>query len=428
MPSRVPADALVELGGSVRRQDGRPVEGAAVALLKEPDPLEVWTFVASAGLACLTDRAGRTAVGVEEMCRDARIETTGAEARFLFRLKGRDTQGPMGTASTMELSTGLTAGGVEAEGPAVTLRFRVQRTPIDLALRFWEPKVEAATDGRRAFVEWTRPTAETLLPGVRPADLHASVRFERAAGEIVWDFRRAEAPLRFDPRLLEDARGTLAVYAAATGIDHEAIADETDLMLRSARLRFAGPAGAPVSRGRPCFVLDAAGRPVELTPCRLTDGDFRAEYEPRTGPACKAGCTPEPRHASTFIDLGSDRTISLVVVRGCDDCTVQASADARRWHTIGIGSDEDAALAPRVPPRARYLRVSAGLGVETLREISVWDSSARVPAGTLLVAGVTERDGGERDGRRATLLILAGVGLGLLALALGALVLRHRAR
>lgn len=88
------------------------------------------------------------------------------------------------------------------------------------------------------------------------------VAIEDNAGQPVWSFDSRRPEVTYDPRILEDTAGTLAVSTR-----HGATAEGTTVRIlrRSALVQYRSTAGPPVSRGRPC-----AG----ATPCPLTDGDF----------------------------------------------------------------------------------------------------------------------------------------------------------
>ena len=92
--------------GTLLDESGAPRPGVRAVLVKEADlgellvgfPLAVGTL----GLVCLADQA-------PAVCSKARRSTTGADGTFAFDLRGRDTQGMLGTASTFHLSARTTS-------------------------------------------------------------------------------------------------------------------------------------------------------------------------------------------------------------------------------------------------------------------------------------------------------------------------------
>jgi hypothetical protein len=177
------------------------------------------------------------------VCRGRRVQrtTTTADGTYSFQLTGRDTQDFFGTASSFSVSA-------EAGGAAVTAGFKVQTENLRLPdLRTWEPRVTFGA-GR---IQWD----------VRDGAAVYQVTMEDNAGQPVWSFATRTAEVAFDPRILEDTAGTLAV-----SVRDRTTAEGTTvgILRRSGRVEYRSTAGTPVSRGRPCGV----------SPCPLTDGDF----------------------------------------------------------------------------------------------------------------------------------------------------------
>lgn len=374
--SEVNRDARIDIGGTVRRQNGAAAAGLRVALTRQADAGEVFTVFATLGLACIDAHT--------DVCLGARVTRTGPDGRFVYVLKGRDTQGFAGQASTMVLTTGIGPRAEEATGPITTYRFQVQTEKLALPVGFWEPKLEGATGSFGARVTWTAVPGRVLPPGLGGAGRAYSVAFARGS-ETVWRVDKARSGVAFDVRVLEDSTGTGAVVAE---LDGEKVGDELgrkiDVVLRSGARAYESPADAPPSRGRACFVPDAKGRLVTQSPCRLTDGEFSEEFRPALCGG-ETGCM-EPAHTSAVIDLGSRRSLSLVVVRGCADrCTIETSRDRRTWRTAGVAAEQDTALRVAPPVSARYLRVSVQASVTGLREVSAWSGSGAVGAGPLFV-------------------------------------------
>lgn len=368
--SKVDPDARIDIAGSLHRQDGSPAGGVRVALTKEPDVIEALGTVMSLGLACLDE-------DLPDACGDTRTAGADADGRFRFRLEGRDTQGAVGNASTMELSALLPRRAPQVAGPGVTLRFLVQTPDIMLPLGFWEPAVRATADRRTMSVTWSRVRGDVLPDAASIGDLRFAIRF--ASGRTdVWTFDRAQAGRPLDTRVLEDTRGSFAVVARADAIPTtERTGSKIDVILRSARYPYTGTAGAPPSRGASCR-LERGSRRITLSPCTMTDGDFATELPPGVG--CRQGSPCRPaRHV--VVDLARATVIDAVVVRGCGPgCDISTSNDGRAWRQRAtMSSDrEDAIVELPGAVRARYVRVSSSGDVAGLREISVWSPT---PAG-----------------------------------------------
>lgn len=372
-PSEVDPNARIDIAGVIERQNGRPADGVRVALSREVDFGEAFTVFATLGLACVD----------QHTCRGARVTRTGPDGRFAYRLTGRDTQGSIGSASTMVLTSELGPRPREATGAITTYRFQVQTEKLVLPLWFWEPSIEGATGSFGARVTWTAVPGRALPPGIGGGSLEYAIEFRRG-DEVVWTVDRARSGFAFDPRVLEDTTGNASVYATLEG---ERVSDELgrsiDIVMRSGARPYEA-AGAPLTRGMGCSVTDGEGRSIPISPCGLTDGDLSEEFNPAVC-AGASGCT-EPTHLSTVIDLGARRSLSLVVVRGCADrCTLETSRNTRTWRAAGVAGAENVALKLAPPVSARYLRVSAPVSIAGLREISAWSGGPGASAGPLFV-------------------------------------------
>ena len=388
--SEVDPEARIDLDGRVARADGKPIAGTRVALSREADAGEVFAVFASLGLACIDAHT--------DVCLGARVTTTASDGSFTYKLRGRDTQGFAGQASTMVLTTGGGPRADEVAGPITTYRFQVQTEALDVPVRLWEPRLEGRTGSFGARVTWTKVPAG-LLPGLNTGSVGHTIEFRRG-DELVWIVEQARSNFAFDPRLLEDTQGTAAVTAA---VEDQRVADERgrriDLVLRSGARAYDSPAGAPTSRGRSCSVAEESGRLVVQASCRLTDGELGEEFMPSICGG-QTACV-EPAHTAAVIDLGAQRPLSMIVVRGCDyGCTVETSRDGERWRTGGTATMRREDNAFRLSPlvRARYIRVTSR-SVDTLREVSAWTGGPRVAAGPLFVSpGAIEPGGNASPG------------------------------
>lgn len=387
--SRVDPDAAIAIRGLLQRQNETPVAGARVALARQTDPADVFTTVFSLGLSCLSDE-------LPNACRGARIATSSDDGSFAYRLRGRDTQGLVGTASTMELTARMRRAPNEVEGPVSSRAFLVQAGSIDAPLRFWEPRLAATADRRTTRVTWSRLPGSILPSSVPLSGIRADVVFEGPNGRPVWRYRNVRSGDALDARLLEDSAGSVSVLAHTEGIevaDHEG--SRLDVGFRSGRRAYERASDAPASRGASCSIDGEDGAAVAQASCGLTDGDFEEAFRPVSA-ACDTPCA-EPSPSRAVVDLGRTRPVDFVVLRGCNGrCTVETSRDARTWRLAGGGGDgfdEDVALRLAAAVRARYVRVRAAGGLTALREVSVWE--ARRPAASarrsILVAPGSEQ-------------------------------------
>lgn len=422
--SSVDPNAEVTVSGQVVGPDGAPVPGARVALMKELDFGTGFTAVMTIGLSCLDEREGDLSE-----CGETRVGTTGDDGRFDYELRGRDTQGNFGNAAVMELATAMDRADDQLSGPAVNTRFQVQTDAVSIPLRFWSPSVDVFAEGGSVRADWTPPSGDVFPPAADLSRLRQWVVFSRSS-ELVWRADAVSDDVAFDLRLLEDSRGAVAAWSEVGDIKTDpASGTDVEVLLRSAGLPYASPAGAPVSRGKPCSVPAADGTAVTQGGCRLTDGRFAEELNARTCPPSDDTCT-EPTPTEATVDLGAPVDLSLVVVRGCAGaCTVEASEDGGRWRTLGAADESDGRRdhAFAASGRGRFVRVRADFANE-LREVSVWDPRPVAATGTLLVppSEVEEaRLPGGSDGGRSLLVVALAVLAGAVAVA-ALLVLRRR--
>ena len=412
--SEVDPEARIDIAGTVRRQSGAAAADVRIALRREADVGQVFTVFATLGLACIDQRTN--------VCRGARVARAGSDGRFAFRLTGRDTQGFVGQASTMVLSSGLAAGDDEAAGPISTYRFQVQTEKLDLPVGFWEPRLEGRTGPFGARINWTAVPSTVLPPSLGGAPREHAIEFRRG-DELVWRVVRARSGVAFDARVLEDTAGGASVVAA---LDGEPVSDQLgrkiDVVLRSGARAYQAPAGAPPSRGAACSVSGADGKLIAQSPCRLTDGEYADGFAPSVCGGA-SGCV-EPLHRSVMIDLGARSSVALIVIRGCTGrCTVETSTDARGWRTAGVASAENTALGVTPLVAARYVRVSSTTTIDRLREVSVWGSGPQLRGGSLFISpeAVPPGPGGSPTNRAADGTDADGGGDWLRLVALGAL-------
>jgi hypothetical protein len=362
--SKIDSSAAVTVSGRVLRPDGAPAAGVPVGLERElslGDAL-VGVFVIPLTLftVCLADQP-------PELCRgrSVRRTTTAADGTYAFQLKGSDTQTSFSNARTLSVTAALPAGPGEVGGPAVTASFKVQTLLLALPdLQAWQPRVTVAA-GR---IGWER------LDGASSYE----VGVEDNGGQPVWSFESRGGEVTFDPRVLEDTAGSLAVSARSSA---SAEGTTVSLLRRSGRVAYRSSAGTPLSRGKPC-TRGPTGTPVAR--CPLTDGDLANTLPvPATTSTTLAvtASTVPPVSDSATIDLGQPRNVSLVAVRGCS-CEVAGSLDGQAWAALGRSTGYTAVVPSRTGS-ARYIRVTGVLS--SLREVSVWEGAAPAPGAATTV-------------------------------------------
>jgi hypothetical protein len=348
--SKLDRAAAVVVSGRVLAADGAPAGGAPVALVREPSIGEIFTGLLvvplTFGLACLGEAP---AAG---LCRGRTVErtVTGDDGTYRLNLTGGETQTAFGNTVDFTLSTAVS-------GATVTADFKIQTENLVLPdLQAWQPAVSVAA-GR---IGWDPPA-----PG------SYQVVIEDGAGQLVWTFDSTRPTVTFDPRVLEDTAGKLAVSALT-----KAGAEGTSVSIRrqSARVDYRSTVGPPLSRGRPCTAGVPAG---PVTPCPLTDGNFANEL-PRPAPATTTSTTAPtaPVPESTTIDLGRSAEVSFIVVRGCT-CQVERSTDGQTWTAAGRATGYTVVVPARTGP-ARFIRLTGPLS--DLHEVSIWEGPA--PAAT----------------------------------------------
>ena len=350
--SLVDRSATVVVSGRVLRSDGSPAGGVPVGLERAPGLGE---FLAGTLFVTVTFFTACLADPPPEVCRGRAVRraTTAADGTYSIQLAGRDTQTFFGHAGNLSVSAELPPGPGEAAGAAVIAGFQVQTENLRLPdLQMWQPPVTVA-GGR---ITWQPP------PDGAPS--YRVVAEDRS--RPVWAFDSAGPEVTFDPRILEDSSGSVAVSARTSGT---AEGTTLSILRRSARVPYRSTAGPPPSRGRPC-TRDPGAAP--LARCPLTDGDLSTALPAAATTSTTTHTSTVPSRDSATIDLGGARDVSLVVVRGCT-CDVEASADGQIWRAFGRASGFSA-LTPARAGAARFVRVTGSL--TDVREVSVWEEDA----------------------------------------------------
>jgi hypothetical protein len=353
--SHVDPQQTVVISGRALSATGHPLRGVEVHLYKEPDVGEVIIgsvlALGSLGAVCLLPHA-------PAICDQGHATTTSADGSFRFSIKGSDTQGLIGDASTLDV---VFADPASALGASTTLRFKAQDKHVRLpAARLWNARLRV-TGHRSAHPTFASSWAH--LPAMDGTGPSYSVQLlDPSSGLEWWSQPAATTGTRIDARILEDQTADTAVAARAN-------LHGTDTVYFSARRQVHPIAGAPPSRNRPCSAVTGTKRLATFrqSNCGATDGDLA---EP-------ARLTASNKRTVTgvLVDLGRVRPVSLVVARGLSGSVViEVSTNGRTYRRIATAEDSTIALDPPGRPRARYMRIrsSTGLDESALAEVSVW--------------------------------------------------------
>lgn len=358
--SRVDPAAAVHVAGRALDAGGRPLAGATLRLYKEADVGEalfgVFLAVGTLGTVCLSPAA-------PAICRKARTATTGADGSYRFELKGSDTQGLVGNASTMDL---VIPGG---DGGSATASFKVRSTAVSLPdIRLWSAGARLGPAGAGAGggtgaggirLEWA------ALPGEAGRDPTYSLQLlDARTRALLWSQPSGPTGGGADSRVVEDV-ATVAVASAVAAVGD--VVGDVRVGFVSPAIDVAGSrAGAPPSRGKPCSAVNAGDLSTTTqATCAATDGDL-------TSPGRLTG-NGSGVVSGVVVDLGSARRIGFVVARGvAGDVVVEGSGDGNAWSDIGKGTGPIVSLTTSATARAIRLRSPGGLDESLLAELSVW--------------------------------------------------------
>lgn len=350
--SRLDANAQVSISGRALAADGTPLAKIKVVLVKELDIGEaiggLFVTAVTLGIACLADHPPALCAN------NSHVAMTGSDGSYSFSVRGSDTQGSAGLASTMEVLLRAQPGAGQSGGALAIAEFEVQTSPLQLPdLRIWDPQLSLSADAHSVRI--SRPALPGNGYGNGPKYW---LEFDNDKGRAAWIIGSLGATANLDARILEDLRGTAVVGVRTTG---SASSTTVDFTFVSASLPFAGSAGSPPSRGASCAPVTAGATEAFKTPCTLTSGDFSSRYV--------SGAAP----TGVVIDLGGLHSISLVVVRGCSSqCAIAAGAELSALSDAGQVSGDYAALTLSPARSARYIRVQGSPNVSLMRQISVW--------------------------------------------------------
>ena len=358
--SKVNPQATVSISGQALDSSGVALAGATVSLFKEADfgdlILGSVLTVGSLGTVCLLPNA-------PTICNHAHTTTTGPDGRYTLDIKGADTQGLIGTASTLDLV--IAARGSTADSPSTTLSFTVSQTTVQLpGARLWNASPTVRRGGRSIALGW-----HPLPLGYGSSPSYAAQFFTPARQAAIWTQSGTASGATVDARVLEDASSTAAAGAGATlsGVGTGSV----HASYLSTRLPVPNASEVPPSRHRPCeaVVGSATLTTVAQPTCAATDGDL-------VDPARLAGSNGGVV-TGAVVDMGRPVPIRLVVARGLAGMTiVELSTDGVHYRQVAIMDNSPEAVQPPGGPVARYVRVRApsGLDESLLYEISVWTS------------------------------------------------------
>lgn len=282
--------------------------------------------------------------------------TTDPAGRYSFALKGRDLNySNRGGARIFRLRAETTEpapGG--GRGSRTTTSFRINREQLPIDLRLWDDRLSLDSAG----LTWS-PLGPEYGGGSGYSLVVDGRRSAAGSDHRVWSAETDSASLG-DLRVLEDTEGK--VFLSAT---RQVPAPGTRLSIEyeAAVLPYRSPAGAPLSRGKPCWLDQGGKRKQPPTGCPVTDGNHQTGMQAEQAPES----SPDAGPAWIVIDLEELLQIDLVVVRHCE-CPVEVSADGSAWSPAG--TIEQGALVLDPPPATRFVRVGPGSG--SIEEISIW--------------------------------------------------------
>lgn len=338
------------ISGVVLDVDGRPVKGATVMVIREPE----YGFFGLGFLSCLFDSPPWCWYHTQRTKTDAR-------GRYSIELDPEKPIGESGRRLVHVTRPQPTAG----PAATVTLSMTYHRAPVELPpLRFWAggASVGPDTPGTRVVsVMPPGPEYGVPVPATEP-DLWNSVWPYDPPQVLLSSGRRLMLTYDFVPHARPaDTRTVELGITGASGAVNTYL-DGYFVRYLGMPQRVTGGV-RPVSRGMPCYVYDARGRTLPLPGCRFTDG--RLDIAPSHDYVSARG---RRGRAGVLVDLRSVRTVSAFAFRGCDDDehVVETSTDGRTFttferHATGLGDD----LIVGNPVEARYVRFTSDWRCDT---------------------------------------------------------------
>jgi hypothetical protein len=350
--SHVKPQQTVVISGRALTATGTPLSHVQVTLYKEADFGE---FVVGAALALGSLGGVCLFQGAPAVCHKGREVMTDANGGYRFTVKGSDTQGLIGDASTLDV---VFADPKNKTGPSTTVRFKAQAARVRLpAARLWNAGLHVSGGSK------TRPTISMSWHAHTGASGYSAQLLDPTTGLALWTQSATSQRSSIDARVLEDHTAAAAVTARIS------LGSGVDGVYLSARKQLRPATGAPPSRHQPCAAVTGTTHiaTFKQTVCVATDGDLAAPAH-LTATNAKVVCGVQ-------IDLGHARHVSLVVARGLvGSVVIEVSTNGRSWHRVGTATGDAIAVHPPGHPVARYVRVRApsGLDESLLSEVSVW--------------------------------------------------------
>lgn len=350
--SSVDPDASVTVTGRALNAAGKPLADTKVLLFKQADIGEVVfgsiLAVGTLSTICLLPDA-------PAICREARTSTTDADGNYSFELKGSDTQGTLGTASTINV---VFAG----SRSSTTLSFVAKEGEVSLPdARLWNASPRVSQGGGQIRLSFAK------LPGGGKTAYSAQL-YEAKGQAPLWSQPLSGTNAVVDARILEDRSGSVAANAS-TKLPGSGGTGDVRVSYLSAKVPVRATAGAPLSRGRRCAPVTgtAPAKNAGFSACATTDGKLDA---PARLTVANGGVV-----TGAVVDLGGVRPVDLVVARGfTGQVLLELSDDGRTYRTVSTSSGSAVALEVPGGQRARFVRLRAPAGVDQSlsSELSVW--------------------------------------------------------
>lgn len=350
--SSVDPDADVAISGRALDADGAPLADTSVLLFKQADIGEVLfgSILAVGSLSTICFLPDPPSI-----CEKGQRVTTDADGRYSFEVTGEDTQGTLGTASTLSVVFSGKSG-------SATLSFTAEDTEITLPdTQLWD-----ARQRRRGSVglSWRE------LPGSAGGKQSYSVQlYASRTSAPLWSEPASQTRGSVDPRILESSSGFIAAGASARPSGATGAGDLRANYL-SPRVPVTSAVGAPPSRGKRCAAVTGTGpvkKAASYGACGATDGKLGT-------PARLAARGPGPV-TGVVVDLGSARRVELAVARGFSgQLLLEVSSDGTNFQVVATGSGTAVGLTPNVPVTARYVRLRSPGGIDQSfgAELSIW--------------------------------------------------------
>jgi hypothetical protein len=353
-PSDLPAHATDVSGrsvsGTVTDTSGRPVAGASVvvsvALSGGEQAVRAFGAFSSLGLYCLLGCSAPHESGF-----------SARDGSFALQLPGPNKEHD---------DYNLTA--AFARGPArvatsIVVPWRHRSSHATLRIADGSPRLRAV--GHQRFVVPPR------LPARYGAThFEASLQSETGTPPVA-SGHALTVTSGYDARVVED--GQLLLTTSQTGrLGGRDALFSSSLEVRGSEI--------PPSRGARCVVTGSRGQPIRQDRCGLTDGVLDDDWQPADDPRCAQGpCKGDVQndHRDVTVKLRRPLRATLLVVRGCLDCSVAVSAGGNRFVNVAtqpFGSPDDLLVKSLPGLRVAAVRVETDTGgfFTSLREVSVF--------------------------------------------------------